>query len=502
MKPAARPSSAARNPRAGAPPATTGILDLREPWLVPALALVTLRLLAAYAVPLAAEDAYITFRYARNLAHGFGLVFNPGERVLGFSSPLWTLWSTLGFSIGMSPVLWTRLSSLAADLVVLFTFTALLRRHAGRPSAWCFAFFYAAWPYFSAVSVSGMEMTLMLALVGLAAFGIERRGWWTGSTLGALALVRPEGLVAAGVLAIWARNRDRLTGAAIATVGVIALALYFGSPIPQSVTAKSQLYGTPGPWAGRFWWEWLSPFVLGAFPSLMETGHLFLMAVVFAPAAVLGVRRLRSMRSTPLVAAIAACLVVWLGYAALGVAFFWWYLLVPLAGLAALAAVGMPSLASGRALYVSTALLVAGLWTVVPNLYIGRAQNEYFGFAQAAEILARGVTPGQKVMLEPIGLIGYRVPAVVIDEIGLVSPRVARRRLQGPGWYADLVASERPDWLVVRRGVLESGQGFAGAGAPFRSLSERDAVRAAFDVVGVADSTVSHDMALLVLRRR
>src|SRR5580700_1207941 len=36
------------------------------------------------------DDAYITFRYAANLARGFGLVFNPGERVLGTTSPLFT----------------------------------------------------------------------------------------------------------------------------------------------------------------------------------------------------------------------------------------------------------------------------------------------------------------------------------------------------------------------------------------------------------------------------
>ena len=502
VKPSARPKAAPRRAHVGEPPSRPALLDPREPWLLPAIALVALRLTMGYWIPLAAEDAYITFRYARNLAKGFGLVFNPGEHVFGFSSPLWAAWSALGFVAGAPPVLWTRVTNLAADLVVLFAFTALLRRHAGRPSAWCFAFFYAVWPYFSAVSVSGMEATLMLALIALAALGIDRRGWWTGPTLGALALVRPEGVAAAAVLAIWAAWRERLIAAAMTAAGVAALALYFGTAIPQSVAAKAQLYGTPGPWVGRFWWDWLSPFALGSFPELIETGHLFLLVVLFTPAAWLGALRLKAQARSALTAAVAACLVVWLGYAVLGVAFFWWYLLVPLAGLATLAAIGLPSLTTGRALYASTALLVAGLWTVVPKLYVGRAQNEYYGFDRAGVILARQLTPGQKVMLEPIGMIGFRVPAVVVDEIGLVSPQVARRRLQGPGWYADVIASERPDWLIVRRGVLEGGQAFAGAGAPFRGAVERDAVRAAFEVVGVADSSVSGEMALLVLRRR
>lgn len=37
------------------------------------------------------DDAYISFRYAENLAAGHGLVFNPGERVEGWTSFLWVV---------------------------------------------------------------------------------------------------------------------------------------------------------------------------------------------------------------------------------------------------------------------------------------------------------------------------------------------------------------------------------------------------------------------------
>ncbi len=36
------------------------------------------------------DDAMISMRYAYNLAHGNGLVWNPGERVEGITNPLWT----------------------------------------------------------------------------------------------------------------------------------------------------------------------------------------------------------------------------------------------------------------------------------------------------------------------------------------------------------------------------------------------------------------------------
>ncbi|MBI3742126.1 MAG: hypothetical protein HY257_10290 [Chloroflexi bacterium] len=38
----------------------------------------------------AVDDAYISFRYAQNAIHGYGLVFNPNERVEGFTNFLWT----------------------------------------------------------------------------------------------------------------------------------------------------------------------------------------------------------------------------------------------------------------------------------------------------------------------------------------------------------------------------------------------------------------------------
>src|SRR5262249_48342508 len=192
----------------------------------------------------------ITCRYARNLATGSGLVYNPGEKVMGFSSPVWAVWSAAGHWLLHDPIFWSRLTSLAADVATLGCFGRLLERHAGRAPAWCFTFFFAAWPYFSAVSVSGMESSTMVALIGLAAMLIERRSRAAGPTLGVLALLRPEGVASAAVLALGARARDRLVAVALLIAGLAALALQFGSPVPHSLMVKATLYGTPGPWKG------------------------------------------------------------------------------------------------------------------------------------------------------------------------------------------------------------------------------------------------------------
>lgn len=41
------------------------------------------------------DDAYVSFRYARNLVEGNGLVYNPGERVEGYTNFLWTMLATI-----------------------------------------------------------------------------------------------------------------------------------------------------------------------------------------------------------------------------------------------------------------------------------------------------------------------------------------------------------------------------------------------------------------------
>ena len=458
------------------------------------------RAVAWLQLPLASEDAYITFRYARHLASGQGLVYNPGEHVMGFSSPLWTVWNALGFLLLSDPVSWSRLTSIGADIVTLVCIGRMLERHVGRASAWCFTFFFAAWPFFSAVSVSGMENSLMLALIALGAALIERRSPATGPVLGLLALTRPEGVVAAGILALGARGRDRLAAGAVLLAGALALTAAFGSPVPQSVLAKSRLYGTPGPWQGRLWWEWLLPLRLGRGPTVGELNMLVPLTVVWAASLGPGLAALWRARRAPIALAAAAGIAVWAGYALLGVAYFFWYLTVPLAGLAIVAATGLPRLTRGRALYVVIVLCVLGAWGIARVLYVGRAQAEAADFARVADGLRTLSRPGEKVMLEPIGMIGFLNPLVVIDEVGLVSPKVADRRMQGPGWYADIAAAERPDWLVVRRGMLTQRLAFAGQGAPFRDAAERDSLLARYQELPRQEP--GNDQALIVFRRR
>lgn len=482
-------------------PSFPELLDSRAPFLAPlALALLG-RVLFWLKLPAAFEDAYITFRYARNLAEGHGLVYNVGERVMGFSSPLWTLWCSLGVLAAHDPVIWARGTSLVCDLVTILVVGNMLRRHVSNTSAWMFNLFFALWPYFSVMSASGLEMNCALCLAALAAASTERKSRATGLLLGALTLIRPLGFIAAAVVSLGARWRDRWIALGILAAAVVAATLYYGSPIPQSVLAKSGLYGTPGPWAARFWWEWIIPFPLGRWPTVAEGNQFYFLTVLLAPAACIGARRLLPEWKFPPALLGAALLAIWATYAVTGVAYFPWYFMAPLVCVGLLASVGLPQLVRGRAIPAALLLYLVGSWTVVPFFYVARAQHESLSFESVADYLAENSRPGEKIMLEPIGLIGWKLPLIVVDEVGLVSPQVVRARLRGAGWYADLVGREHPEWLVVRRTELEGAAGFTGAGQPFRSRVERDSVLAGYDFVKEEGSEAGAQ-AMLVFRRR
>src|SRR3954454_18585635 len=59
------------------------------------------------------DDAYISFRYARNLAEHGQLVFNLGERVEGYTNFLWTVLLAAGIKLGVSPVIASRFLGVA-----------------------------------------------------------------------------------------------------------------------------------------------------------------------------------------------------------------------------------------------------------------------------------------------------------------------------------------------------------------------------------------------------
>ena len=68
------------------------------------LSVLTLTLLLAVHNRFIQDDAFISFRYAKNLIEGNGLVFNVGERVEGYTNFLWTILLSLSFLAKVNPI--------------------------------------------------------------------------------------------------------------------------------------------------------------------------------------------------------------------------------------------------------------------------------------------------------------------------------------------------------------------------------------------------------------
>jgi arabinofuranosyltransferase len=480
-------------------------LKPREPLLVPFVLAIAVRVFYSVTIPFASEDAYITFRFAENWAHGLGPVYNAGERVLGFSSPLWTAWLALG-SLFIGPVAaWARISGIVLDLVALVVATRFLLREHGRVSAWAFALFFALIPIFAANAVLGMETSLFLCLLFVAAERVSLRRKDAGVWLGLLAITRPEAFLCALLLALRADGRARVIALGIAGSAMVALGAYFGSPIPQSVLAKAATYGLGGPLNGGAWVEGLVPvFVSGRWPVTGEGTNLFPFAIVAFPAVLVAWKHLwdARRRRDPVALTVLAGLAVLAGYTLTGVPYFSWYAVMPFAAWGMAAAVGLPLIVRHKALYLGLLLyLVSDSW-LLRHLYVERVRQEAISFWQTGLELKRISGGHGTVLLEPLGHIGYISGLTVYDEVGLVSPLVARRRAGGPGWYTDVVARLHPDYLVVRDGFFDKdkNESFAGPAAPFRDAAESAAVLDRYEVVPM--NVKGQPTGLTLLRRR
>ena len=198
--------------------------------------------------PRTIDDAFITYRYAANLADGAGFVYNQGERVLGTTTPLYAVllsaFAVLGFDVPSVSLLIGALAG-AGSVVLVYLFT----RNVGGvrlTASLCAALLAIALPATMGVG-NGMEAHLF-TLLALSALVLSSAGKLTlAAAIASLAaLTRPEGFLALGLVLILIVVRQRRalpSSLAVSTIIVspwlVFSSLYFGSPIPNSVQAKS-----------------------------------------------------------------------------------------------------------------------------------------------------------------------------------------------------------------------------------------------------------------------
>lgn len=205
------------------------------------------------------DDAFISFRYAENLVEEHGLVWNPGEKVEGYSNFLWVILVAAGLKIGCQPESFTFFLSIPIFLVCLIL-TYRLASRLLNSRTW--GIFITAWigfnPSVSAFTTSGMEtpfqLMLFLAVADMLIIcmleGWNKSRTITLSFLVTLAiLLRPDSILLAALvgLVFWQTNRPLKLWNVFYIVLPLAHILipylmwkvgFYGSIFPNSFNAK------------------------------------------------------------------------------------------------------------------------------------------------------------------------------------------------------------------------------------------------------------------------
>ncbi len=198
------PSAALKGPTLSEPPRASLVLILAcLPWLA------LLAWLASVSWFLT-DDAFISFRYARNLLEGHGLVFNPGERVEGYSNFLWTLeLAAIWRALGIAPedaAPWLSAACTAGTVGAMLWWIARLPSLRNRGLVgWmalglvCGSATFAVWTSGGGLETRQFTFFIVLAVVCLSLYRDRRAGLLAASlSLAGAALTRPEGpLIAA-----------------------------------------------------------------------------------------------------------------------------------------------------------------------------------------------------------------------------------------------------------------------------------------------------------------
>ena len=126
----------------------------------------------------AVDDAYISFRYAQNVILGHGLVFNPGERVEGFTNFLWTALMIPVVGAGLDVGRVSIVLGIVFGLGTLWLTVQLARSlQLPRPVGWLAALLLAVDGSSAIWSVSGLETALFTFLLtaGATLYVLEQR---------------------------------------------------------------------------------------------------------------------------------------------------------------------------------------------------------------------------------------------------------------------------------------------------------------------------------------
>lgn len=477
------------------PPSTTStderrLTDLLERWFdgrwrVAEAGLYVLAAIAAWIVRFVQDDAFITYRYARNFARGEGLVFNPGERVEGYTNFLWTVMHWLPERYGWSSPVFSQLVGIALMVATVAVTLRLARRiFASESFAFLVALTLLANMTFLAYATGGLETmqqtllvtsvaALLLPVIDAPRAHVVARRVGAGVCAGLAVLTRMDSavLIAVWVLVYlvvqWRRETEttRRTSTLLASVlqiGVPAALLvlpwfvwkldYYGNLLPNTFYAKS---------AGN-------PIV----PPLYGLFYLAVFFISYAAFLLIGRfrRHRRELFAVPGVAQALAVVPVWFLYiCVVGGDFMEFRFMVPILPVLAMVAaylINRYRRTGTQVALIAVLLVFSATHRVMPTLIpypvltfteLSHWPNESTTtWKGKGELLAEQFPGGPDVegqpviAVAPLGVLPYFADLETVDMLGLTDPVTARTGYAIEPYYPGHVRMARVEHLVDR----------------------------------------------------
>ena len=431
------------------------------------------------------EDALILDSVTKNFWSGNGLTHQIGEEpIQSFSSVIWMLFSLAGNSVGQG-VLFLKLITLVATVAMIwFAYSIAITWRVSNPGIILILGFLSFEQIHVTFGMAGMESQFATAFVLLGIWAlIKQRSDVLMLTATLAPLVRPELIFWSFLVVLIYVIQPRLITLRAVAISFPPLALwvlfavvYYGTFIPQTVTAKS-LIGTTnvnksgivnGVTASLNSWERVAPYfgnyfaTSGLIPRTVGVWIVAVLVVLFL-AGVVHVFRLSVLWAIP--ALIVPMFVLYVGFFNVSNYHMWYVppfsaVLILYAG----AAFSLfPRVFVPIKYFVSCGIVFLYLIPTVSYFqHDAYVQKEIdVGVRGAAGIQLNSLMNSeQTVILEPLGFMGSEVNAgPIIDYPGLAS-RTMTNSLEliplGERNMGSAVRGIRPDFVVVRQGEWQS----------------------------------------------
>ncbi|MBV8659040.1 MAG: hypothetical protein JO142_14535 [Burkholderiales bacterium] len=396
------------------------------------------------------DDALIYLRYIKNFQHGLGLVYNPGEKFNGLTSPLFT------YAVMASSFLTNNLQLATVAISALcMALAAIVAGKIFSSSRWEAVFTSVAigsFKYF--YTTFGMETPLFLLLIAMSLYLYRIESRYFVIALALLVITRSEGVFLAIPMAVdYVVRHRRLPRigplAAAIVIFLIPFAfnyLYYGSFLPATGDAKIG-QGRSGFW-GQGWiffdCGFLIKYTFAANKFAAVGGGLFAAYGLFSLA-----------RNRVAVVAFAFFVLLLAFYGGLNIPNYHWYY-APFMFLAVIwACRGIWRLSSlllrhgwlddRGFLFFLVAAFVVFVFTKVNPHEAWQRQEDY---VKVGEWLKRNTPANTSVGLVEIGTVGWYSDRYIIDILGLVNKHNAA--LIGNKDLYGWLAYYQPDYILRR----------------------------------------------------